>query len=291
MGVLFSHSAAFPRITGGYSLWHKAFLLALPGLLAAACSHTEVQEEGGIERLHAPVVEVLDFNEDSFTQGLEISSDGQLLVGTGQYGQSRLYKVDPLTGEESVSAALESQYFGEGITQYGNSIWQLTWKAGKALRYDASSLQRIGQASYPGEGWGLCALDSALPGASDFLVMSDGSSFLRIVDPDSFAEISRFEVTVDGQALEKINELECVPAHESVSGKDEIYANVWFSTDIVRIDPSTGAVTAIIDTSEVVNNSAPESNNVLNGIAHIPGTDEFYVTGKRWPDLYRVKFK
>ena len=103
------------------------------------------------------------------------------------------------------------------------------------------------------------------------------------MDPQTFEERERFQVTLDGEPLSGLNELECVD--------DAVYANLFTTTDIVRIDAETGKVTAVIDASAVPNNAAPDPNHVLNGIAHIPGTDEFYLTGKRWPDLYRVTFE
>lgn len=270
--------------------------IAIPALALAACSGTDsgsatgpaagpaegtaasssAEAPGDVARYKAAVKDTLPFNPQSFTQGLEVAEDGQLIVGTGQTGESRLYIADPVTGRESASVDLPGTSFGEGITRFGDSIWQLTWQDGKAYRYDATTLAPQGTADYQGEGWGLCALDNEL-------IMSDGSAQLRHLDPDTFAERSRTDVTFRGQPVERINELECV------DGK--VYANVWFTTDIIQIDPSTGAVTAVIDASGLPNNAAADQNNVLNGIAHIPGTDEFYLTGKRWPDLYRVAFE
>lgn len=229
----------------------------------------------GVERLTAVVEETLPFNPQSFTQGLEVTEDGMVLVGTGQEGQSRLYRVDPATGREDASVPLDPTFFGEGITQFEDTVWQLTWQDGIAVKHDATTLAETGRANYAGEGWGLCSLDNEL-------ILSDGTAQLRRMDPDSFAEKGRIDVTYEDKPLDKLNELECVDG--------QVFANVWFSTDIVRIDPATGKVTAVIDASGLPNNAGEDPNNVLNGIAHIPGTDEFYVTGKRWPDLYRVRF-
>ncbi len=248
-------------------------------------------DQGGIAKLKAVVHETLPFDEDSFTQGLEATGDGKLLVGTGLNGQSRLYISDPHTAEEEASVDLPDDYFGEGIAQYGDQIWQLTWRNGVAHRYDAKTLEPTGQAEYQGEGWGLCGFNDSLGADSDELLMSDGTATLRRMDPVTLEERGRVEVTADGKPVEQLNELECVPAAESSTGRDEVYANVWFSTDILRINPQDGTVEAIIDTSAVRNRAGDDPDNVLNGIAHIPGTQEFYVTGKRWPDLYRVSFQ
>ena len=221
------------------------------------------------------------FDQDSFTQGLEVAPDGTLLVGTGQEGQSRLYRrtldaAGSARDAELASVDLDPQYFGEGITQVGDSVWQLTWQDGVALRRDADTLEATGRATYDGEGWGLCARD-------DELIFSDGSAELRRMDPDSLEERERFRVTSDGAPVTGLNELECVG--------DDIYANVFTTTDIVRIDANSGEVTALIDASALPNHASPDPNNVLNGIAHLPGTDEFLLAGKRWPDLYRVTFE
>ena len=221
------------------------------------------------------VHERYDFNPDSFTQGVEVAEDGSLYVGTGQIGQSRIYR-STLEGRELLGREIDPSFFGEGITRTGNTLWQLTWQNGVAMQRDAETLEEIGRAEYAGEGWGLCARE-------DEIIMSDGTAELRRMDPGSFAERERFTVTLDGRPVDQLNELECVG--------DEIYANVFLSTDIMRIDASTGVVTAVIDASSLPNNAAPDPNNVLNGIAHIPGTDEFYLTGKRWPDMYRVTFE
>lgn len=258
-----------------------AAALIVPATLLAACgtdgsSSPTSAAPAEVEKLTAVVHETLPFDATSFTQGLEATEDGELWVGTGQYGESRLYRFDPVTGDERASVDLDPQLFGEGITQFEDSIWQLTWKAGEAIRYNAATLKETGRAHYEGEGWGLCALDNEL-------IMSDGTAELRHLDPDTFEERSRVPVTRDGAPVNEINELECVDGH--------VYANVWFTTDILRIDPATGEVTGVIDASGVKNNAADDPNNVLNGIAHIKGTDQFYVTGKRWPDLYRVSFE
>lgn len=228
------------------------------------------------ERLTAKVQATGPFNTEYFTQGLEVDADGSLLVGTGQYGESAIYRVDPATMDVKQQAEMDADHFGEGITRVDDKIWQLSWKAGEAIQRDATTLEEVSRVNYPGEGWGICNL-------GDKLVMSDGTPELRLLDPASFDEQGRVTVTAQGQEVANINELECVDG--------QVYANVWMTNEIIRIDPTSGVVNAIIDTSEVVNNAAKDPDNVLNGIAHIPGTDKFYVTGKRWPDLYTVTFE
>lgn len=234
------------------------------------------QQAQAPERLTAKVQSVGAFNPEYFTQGLEVDADGSLLIGTGQYGESAIYRVDPATMEVRQHADMEPDLFGEGITRVDDTIWQLSWKAGEAIQRDASTLKEISRASYEGEGWGLCNLGNEL-------ALSDGSPELRLLNPATFEEISRVTVTLEGKPVANINELECVDG--------QVYANVWMEKEIIRIDPTTGAVTAVIDTTEVANNAEPDPDNVLNGIAHIPDTDAFYLTGKRWPDLYTVTFE
>lgn len=243
--------------------------------LLSACATTDATPgTTPVEHLQPEIIAVHPFDESSFTQGLEVI-DGDLLVGTGQYGASRVYR-STVDGRELHSGELDPGYFGEGITRAGDILWQLTWTSGVALRRDAETLEPLGEVAFEGEGWGICH-----DGAT--LIMSDGSADLQFRDPETFGEVrERVQVHLDGSPVPDLNELECVDG--------EIYANVFLSTDILRINPTDGAVTAVIDASALPNNSRPDVNNVLNGIAHIPGTDRFYLSGKRWPDLYEVRF-
>lgn len=253
-----------------------AMVLALAGLSTSSCASDAPGPPEGtratVERLVPRIVGTHPFNTTSFTQGLEVEDSGTLLVGTGMYGESRIYRTT-LEGQELVSADLEPTWFGEGIARHGDHVWQLTWQDGVALKRDAATLVEIDRVTYPGEGWGLCS-------TGEELIMSDGSAQLRRLDPGTFAELGRIDVTLDGTAQQRLNELECVG--------DDVYANVFLSTDILRID-ATGAVTAVIDGAALPNNAVPDPDHVLNGIAHLPGTDRFLLTGKRWPDLYEVE--
>lgn len=252
-------------------------LVACCSLLAAGCSADGVGSAP--EALTAVVHERLAFDDTSFTQGLEVAPDGTIVVGTGWEGQSRVYR-RTVDGEEVASAPLDPTFFGEGITLADAHLIQLTWQNQVAVLRDPVTLEERSRASYDGEGWGICYHEDA-----DEVIFSDGSAELRRMDPVTLEELERFTVTRDGTPVDGLNELECVG--------DSVYANIFTTTDIVRIDARTGKVTAVIDASGVPNNAAADPNNVLNGIAHIPGTSnpaEFYITGKRWPDLYRVTF-
>ncbi|WP_444861404.1 glutaminyl-peptide cyclotransferase [Corynebacterium kozikiae] len=237
-----------------------------------------------IERLGVTIHETLDFDPTAFTQGLEVDAQGDgtsLLVGTGWEGESRIFRLDPATGQQSDVHPLEPTAFGEGIARSGDTVWQLTWRNGEAIKRDATTLAEVGRVPVQGEGWGLCAFD-------DVLLRSDGTSTLTLHDPATFAAVGTMPVTLAGAPASKLNELECV---DTPQGR-QVYANVFLSTDILRIDATSGQVNAVIDASTVPNNANPDSNHVLNGIAAIPGEENrFYLTGKRWPDLYVVSFE
>ncbi|MDO5512452.1 glutaminyl-peptide cyclotransferase [Corynebacterium sp.] len=264
----------------GHSLRRRVAATLLPFVASAglvSCAADDEASSPTVEHLVPQIVATHPFDDSSFTQGLEVDEDGTLLVGTGWEGQSRLYRTN-LEGEELASVDLDPSWFGEGVTRHDDHIWQLTWQEQIALKRDATTLEEMERVTYPGEGWGICSTGTEL-------IMSDGTSQLRRLDPDTFAERERFEVTLEGTAVEALNELECVDG--------DVYANIFLDTAIVRIDArpgeTAGTVTGVIDGAVLPNNALPDPNHVLNGIAHLPGTDRFLLTGKRWPDLYEVE--
>jgi glutamine cyclotransferase len=165
-------------------------------------------------------------------------------------------------------------YFGEGITVVDARIWQLTWQDGVAIEWDRASFTPLREVPVDGEGWGLCR-------DGDRLVRSDGTDRLRFHDPAGFAETGSVAVTLDGVPVTELNELECVDG--------QVWANVWQRDDILRIDPATGAVTAVVDASGLLDDDRRAGADVLNGIAHL-GAGEFLLTGKYWPVTFRVRF-
>lgn len=229
-------------------------------------------------RLAVRVLETHPHDPQAFTQGL-LFHDGALYESTGRYGRSSLRRVDPETGEVLAERSLPAHLFGEGLALAGDRLVQLTWQEGVALAWDPATLERVGETSYRGEGWGL-TFDG------ERLVMSDGTSWLVFRDPGSFAEIGRVQVTLEGRPLPNLNELEWVDG--------SVWANVWGSQSVVRIDPASGVVTAVADLSELAARLPSEEARgigVLNGIAWWPEREAFLVTGKLWPRTFLVRFE
>lgn len=209
----------------------------------------------------------------AFTQGIEYR-DGVLYEGTGLNGQSSLRQVELTTGKVLQQIALSPEYFGEGITTWGEIILQLTWQSQLAFVYDRNTFKQVRTFRYTGEGWGLTHNTTQL-------IMSDGSASLRFLDPKTFTETRRLLVTDAGIIIRELNELEWVDG--------EIYANVWQTNFIARISPSSGRVLGWIDLTGLL--SAEEQRagaDVLNGIAYDAAGKRLFVTGKLWPKLVEI---
>lgn len=247
------------------------FVVLCAILLASRCRAAESEPA---RRLRARVLRVLPHDATAYTQGL-LWHDGDLFESTGQYGASRLRRVDPDTGAVLRESALSDEVFGEGLARVGERLIQLSWKARRGWILDLETFEQVGEVAYEGEGWGLC-FDGA------HLWMSDGSDRLVRRDPESFAPGGELSVTFEGRALPLLNELECAEGW--------IFANVFGADQIVQIDPVSGAVAALIDASGLLTPGERESAEVLNGIAYDSATEHFYVTGKYWPKLFEVVF-
>lgn len=214
---------------------------------------------------------------EAFTQGL-VWIDGVLFESTGRYGLSTLREVDLETGDVLRSIPVDEAYFAEGLALVEDRLIQITWREGAAFVYDAASFELIETFSYEGEGWGLC-----YDGVD--LWMSDGTPNLFRRDAATFELLETVPVALFGEPVANLNELECVDGH--------VYANVWQSDFIVRITPETGVVNAIVDARTLL---TPEQRAmlpggaVLNGIAYLPETETFLITGKLWPALFEVTF-
>lgn len=239
-------------------------------VLMSACANepTSIEPE---------IVARFPHDPDAFTQGL-LLADGRLYESTGLYGRSSLREVNPDSGEVIRIRHLPPELFGEGLALVDDRLIQLTWRAGVALIYDRETFELLGTFEYEGEGWGLCYDGSEL-------WMSDGSATLAARDPGTFEVLRQIQVTSRGKPVIRLNELECVG--------DSVYANVWQSDRIVRVDKSSGKVDAEVDASDLLppeERASLPAGAVLNGIAHDPQTGLFLVTGKLWPALLSVRF-
>jgi glutamine cyclotransferase len=220
------------------------------------------------------VVNSFPHDPEAFTQGL-VFENGTLFEGTGLYRQSTLRKVELETGVVLQSLSLASQYFGEGITLYKDQVIQLTWRSNKGFIYDKDSFELLQTFSYPTEGWGITH-DGVR------LIVSDGTPTLYFWDPVTFEEIGRIEVHDQDGPVTRLNELEYV--------RGEVFANVYYTDRIARINPHTGRVTGWINLKGLLDSEEGEgSGGVLNGIAYDAENDRLFVTGKRWPTLLEIR--
>jgi glutaminyl-peptide cyclotransferase len=254
--------------------WLLAGVLALVAACGAVGDGDPPQPGAEPERLRVEVLEVLPHDRSAFTQGFELAG-GVLYEGTGLVGQSAMLATDPDTGAVLRRVDLPAPLFGEGITVVGDRIWQLTWTDGVAIERDRATLAERRRVRYDGEGWGLCHDGTRL-------VMSDGTDRLTFRDATTFAVLGEVRVRNAGSPVQHLNELEC--------DGGAVYANVWQTDQIVRIDPANGTVTAIVDAAGLLPDAERAGTDVLNGIAAIPDTDEFLLTGKNWPHTYRTRF-
>lgn len=245
-----------------------AFLLTC---LLAIPAHAEVPVYG------YKVVARYPHSTSDFTQGLQFH-EGYLYEGTGQKGRSVLTKSQLADGEQLQRKRLPSRYFGEGITIVGEQIFQLTWRSNVVFVYDLASFDTVTSHYNPSEGWGLTWSGSEL-------ILSDGSATLQFIDPITFAAARKVDVKFEGAPVHNLNELEFIDG--------EVWANVWMSDEIVRINPETGEVVGIVDLSGLSElTEIGGSGGVLNGIAWIPAQGDapgrLLVTGKLWGDIFEI---
>jgi glutamine cyclotransferase len=232
---------------------------------------------GDVARYSYEVVAAWPHDRSAFTQGL-VFHRGNLIESTGMNGESSLREVEMQTGRVLKQVRLAQVYFGEGVAVLGDRAYQLTWQNRKGFVYDADTFRLQREFPYEGEGWGLTT-----DGRS--LILSDGTERIRFLDPETLAVSRTLTVTRNGQPQRQLNELEFI--------RGEIFANVWMTDEVVRIDPATGAVRGVIDFSGLLatHERVPGHTDVLNGIAYDPATDRLLVTGKRWPKVYQVRLK
>jgi glutamine cyclotransferase len=243
--------------------------VVMPRFRAAAGIPTTAQ----ILILGVKLVRAYPHDPHAFTQGLEYYR-GFLYESTGIAGQSTLRKVALQTGKIIQKVSLPPQYFAEGLTIFHGKIYQLTWLSKKGFVYDLRSFRQIGEFPYDGEGWGLTHDDKSL-------IMSDGTNKIHYIDPVSYRATRTLEVYAGGEGVVNLNELEYV--------NGEIFANIWHSPRIARIDAGSGQVVAWIDLTSIVSRENHDEEAVLNGIAYDKTGDRLFVTGKNWSKVFEIK--
>lgn len=268
----------------GRALLLPSLLLAGIALCSAAlgCAAEGTSFRGATSPLPTDVPEQLTVrvlgsgphSPTSYTQGL-VYEDGDFLESGGGYGRSFVRLWNAESGEVLVEEKLEDSLFAEGLAKVGDRLVQLTWRSGVALVRDAETLREVDRWSYEGEGWGLC-----YDGRD--LWMSDGSATLQRRDARTFEPLGRIEVYGPRGSAANLNELECAEGW--------IYANVYQSREILQIDPGSGKVRAVIQTGELLTPTEAADAEVINGIAYDSSTESFFLTGKYWPRIFRVKF-
>ncbi|MCD8185815.1 MAG: glutaminyl-peptide cyclotransferase [Rikenellaceae bacterium] len=210
----------------------------------------------------------------AYTQGL-YWHEGYLYESTGQTGQSTLRQVDLQSGEVLKSQPLEDKYFGEGAAYLDGKIYQLTWEHGIGFIYDADSFEKLGEFGYAGEGWGLTT-------DGRYLYMSNGTEKILVIDPETFRTVRTIEVYTHESRVNYLNELEWI--------EGEIWANIYLTDMIVRIDPQSGVVNGIVDLKRILPPADKDlTTDVLNGIAYDPDTGRIFVTGKNWKKLFEIE--
>ncbi|MFT4520954.1 MAG: glutamine cyclotransferase [Halioglobus sp.] len=213
-------------------------------------------------------------SRQNFVQGLEIN-DGFLYVSTGNYGKSRLLRYHLSTGKLDRARRLDDRIFGEGLTVFGDKVYQLTWRNQVMLVYDKQELKPLQRIPITGEGWGLTH-------NADQLIYSNGSEKLYFMSPETGKILRSVTVIDQGSKVLYLNELEWIDG--------SIWANIWRSNRIVMIDPSSGQVTGSIDLTGLLPASDRRGDtDVLNGIARNPADDSIWVTGKHWPWQYQIE--
>lgn len=227
------------------------------------------------EEYTCKIIETYPHNKTAYTQGL-VFEDGILYEGTGQRKESVIRKIDFEKGETIAELNLPPQYFGEGITIFGDKIIQLTWTSRKGFVYDKNSFQLLTTIEYYTQGWGITTDGKKL-------LMSDGSETIHFLDPEYFNEQGKIQIYDQNGPVQNINELEYF--------NGLVYANVWQTAEIIAFDIETGKVVKRIDCSNAVPQGFEnDMDNVLNGIAYDHKNDKIFITGKRWPVLYLVEF-
>ncbi|GAB2591136.1 glutaminyl-peptide cyclotransferase [Dyella jejuensis] len=244
-------------------------------LVFALCLASSAYAQSAIPVYGYTVVRSYPHDTRAYTEGF-FYRNGYFYEGTGNVGESSVRKVDIKTGKVLQQAELPPPDYGEGIVAWKNRLIELTWQSHHGFIYDLNTFKRIGQFDYPGEGWALTANDQQL-------YMTDGTPTIRVLDPRTLKQTGKIDVTAEGKPVANLNELEWV--------KGQIYANVWLTHVIVRIDPASGKVVGVINLTGLgpkPGETVDPDNDVLNGIAYDARHDRLFVTGKRWPLIYEI---
>lgn len=243
----------------------------VPAIVAALLSLGSVAACAEVPVSTVRVIKTYPHDPNAFTQGLVILN-GELFEGTGRNGESSLRRVSLETGELLQRRNLSTQYFGEGITILNDHVYQLTWQSQLGFVYDRATFELQKTFFLPGEGWGITHDGTNL-------IVSDGTAQLRFLDPATLKEVKRVTVSEDGLPTRNLNELEYIDG--------EVWANVWYTDFIVRIDPVTGEITGKLDLTGL--HPTRGADDVLNGIAWDEASRRLFVTGKLWSSLYEVE--
>jgi len=258
----------------------RLWLLLLP-LFLSACTHSpdvpatpSLSPGSPIPQYTYEIVHTYPHDRGAFTQGL-LYLDGVLYESTGLNGESSLRKVDLETGKVRKQIPVPAEYFAEGLALKDGKLFQLTWQNHECFVYDLATFEQKKKFSYPTEGWGLTTDDSQL-------IMSDGSAQIFFLDPNTF-EVKRTINVHTNRLVPQLNELEFI--------NGEIFANVWTTQFIVRIDPANGQVVGVIDLTGILPPEDRAGTDVLNGIAYDAKGERLFVTGKHWPKLFEIRLK
>ncbi len=259
----------YVQIASGTSMFRK---LTIASLLVFAPTGQPVADD--VITYTYRVVNVYPHDKNAYTQGLFFRK-GELYESTGLYGASSVRRVSLRTGKVLRKLDLAKEYFGEGIVDWGDRLIHVTWRSGKGFVFALDNFAEQDTFRIAGEGWGLTRNES-------HIIMSDGTEKLRFLDPDTLQQKGSISVSLRGRKLRYLNELEWIDG--------SVFANVWQTDWIVRIDPETGNVTALVDLSGILpdSNRQPGFTGVLNGIAYDAETSRLFVTGKNWPSLFEI---
>jgi len=246
-----------------------------PSTSSAAPTAPAFIRPAGVPVYTYEIVNVYPHDTNAFTEGLDYLN-GDLFESTGLYRRSALRRVELKTGRVLQQTNLPAQYFGEGLALLNGKAYQLTYREGKGFVFQLDTFRANLEFNYSGEGWGMTTDGHSL-------IMTDGTENIRFLDPGTFKETRRITVVADGKPVTNLNELEWV--------KGELYANVWKTFEILRIDPQTGKILGVVDFSGLLTPDELERAEVFNGIAYDPDGDRLFVTGKFWPKLFEVRLR